>query len=214
MSSRERSTGLLKAAPLTLAVAICMAGCNKSLSVTDKHDTQVEERLPAAYGPYDDVKPYGDSAFVLPPTVYAWQQGLGLDGLPDVLTVTHDPNPVKPNYGIHNTQGGPKSYMWLYSISLQAANEAVTIERWGTHTEDVDQSYTRDEFAESFNCPNATLLPGQQYTMQFAWVNAILTGAEKATWYFVGITESGKRVKGIGVIQGLPIPKNHRADDN
>jgi hypothetical protein len=136
-----------------------------------------------------------------------------LDKLPQGIHVLHSPNPVAPKFGIMNTQG-QEGYRWLYTTTVTAINTPIQIVEWGIlYWEDnqwhaLDERLDSKEFAHYFDCPEAKITPHHEYSCDFGSFIGNLAEYDKLKWYFIGIDEDGQRVKGEGIVEGLPLTES------
>jgi hypothetical protein len=63
--------------------------------------------------------------------------------------------------------------------------------------------FTNEDFAEWYSCPQAKLRSGQTYVDPSNWSGDDTLRSAKALWYFIAVTQDGKRVKGEAVIEVL-----------
>jgi hypothetical protein len=131
-----------------------------------------------------------------------------VSSLPVGLEVVHSPARSKAQ------RGGPSGdrYTWVYHTTVRALKEPVRIiefgafvrqgNRWAftTHT---GEPFTPDDFAEWYSCPGARLLPGKEYTDPSNWGGGNEIRAASVLWYFIGLDERGRKVKGEAVVEEL-----------
>lgn len=103
-------------------------------------------------------------------------------------------------------------YTWWYKTQIQAKGSGVHIEQFGSFVWRKGQwefaNYTRKPFAtkdfsEWYSCPDGLLRPGKLFEDPTNWGSSDKLSASKALWYFIGVDEEGRRVKGEAVINGL-----------
>jgi hypothetical protein len=132
-----------------------------------------------------------------------------LESLPTGLKVTYSPPLVEAR------QGGRSGfrYTWTYSTSVAATGAPVTIEEFGAlgwvdgawvFRDEQHKTYSAKVFAEKYTCPKAQVLAGKVYTCDDAWSGADQLRPYRCKWYFIGIDERGRRVKGEAIIEELP----------
>ena len=131
-----------------------------------------------------------------------------LASLPDIITVSHSPNPVKAQ------RGGDSGYKhtWQFTTTVAAQSSQIVIEEFGSFTWHKNQwvfsnytgePFTTDDFADWYGCPGATLTVGDSFADHTNWSGNDILAAGKSKWYFIGHTESGTRVKGEAIIETL-----------
>jgi len=132
-----------------------------------------------------------------------------LASLPDGITVSHSPNPVKAQLG---GRSGSKD-TWLYTTNAAAQSDQIVIEEFGSFTwhngQWVFANFTKkpfsgNDFAEWYGCPNATLTVGNTYSDASNWTGGEVFRSGKMKWYFIGRNAMGNRVKGEAIIETLP----------
>ena len=64
--------------------------------------------------------------------------------------------------------------------------------------------FSATDFAEWYDCPNATLTVGNRYSDDSNWSGGDVLTSGKKKWYFVCRNEMGHRVKGEAIIETLP----------
>ena len=129
-----------------------------------------------------------------------------LASLPIGLEVCHNPNPVRASL---DGRSGRK-YTWLYSTTVKALNDDVEITEFGAFSWHNGQwifstiyarPFTQEEFAEWYSCPKAIIRKSEVVTDPNNYSGADVLISSKAKWYFIGITKSGRRVKGEAVVE-------------
>lgn len=133
-----------------------------------------------------------------------------LKKLPVGIEVTHTPNPARASLTEQGKRRG--KYTWWYKTQVQAKESGVRIEQFGSFVWLKGQwkfaNYTRKPFAtkdfsEWYSCPDGLLTPGKMFEDPTNWGSSNELSANKAWWYFIGVDEEGRRVKGEAVINGL-----------
>lgn len=103
-------------------------------------------------------------------------------------------------------------YSWVYRTSVRAVGEPVTITEFGAFAWQEGRwvlanytgaPFTAADFADWYSCPEAKVLPGQAYADPDNWSGGSSLARDKSLWYFIGVTSSGKRVKGEAVVDHL-----------
>lgn len=129
-----------------------------------------------------------------------------LASLPIGLEVCHNPNPVRALLG---GRSGRK-YTWLHSTTVKALDDDIEITEFGAFVWHDGQwifstiyarPFTQEEFAEWYNCPNAIIRKGEVATDPNNYSGGDVLIPSKSKWYFIGITKSGRRVKGEAVVE-------------
>ncbi|MHB0997987.1 MAG: hypothetical protein ACYC27_01980 [Armatimonadota bacterium] len=132
-----------------------------------------------------------------------------LGSLPVGLEVIHDPNPVKAMY---NGRSGRK-YTWQHSTTVKALHEDTVITEFGAFSWYKGQwifgtiyrrPFNAEEFAEWYSCPNAVIHKDESFSDPLNYSGNDVLVSSKAKWYYIGVTKSGKRVKGEAEIVKLP----------
>jgi hypothetical protein len=67
--------------------------------------------------------------------------------------------------------------------------------------------YGAKEFAEWYSCPGAVLKVGTLYSDSKNWSSGSGLNIGKQRWYFVGVDETGRKVKGEAEIDPQPVLK-------
>ena len=129
-----------------------------------------------------------------------------LSSLPDEITVSHSPNPVKAQLG------GDSGYKhtWQYTTTVAARSGQIVIEEFGSFTwrkgqwvfsNYTEKPFTAEDFSDWYNCPGATLTVGDRFSDHTNWSGNDILRTDKTKWYFIGRNETGTRVKGEAVIE-------------
>lgn len=131
-----------------------------------------------------------------------------LAALPVGLEVRHTPNPGR---AVRGGRSGAK-YTWLHQTSVKALDEDVVISEFGAFVWHRGQwvfgtifgrPFNADEFAEWYSCPQAALRKGRVATDPSNYAGDNVLRPQKTLWFYIGVTTSGKRVKGEAVAEGL-----------
>ncbi|MGL5888884.1 MAG: YceI family protein [Bacteroidia bacterium] len=122
-----------------------------------------------------------------------------LRGLPVGLIGGHDPNPTLAVYE-------DSMYVWKHNTSITSVVGDLKLIEYGSFVWTdagwyLRVSMTPQEFAQTYNCPNAQLKAGVTYTDPASWRRQeVLTGGD-ALWYYIAEDKNGKRYKGTALIE-------------
>lgn len=124
------------------------------------------------------------------------------NNLKEVLLVNHFPNPVYAT----TDQDSDFQYQWKHTTSVLSVQEAIQIESCGAYIFYNNQwnlrvDYEPKECAKLFDCPKAHMKKGQPYTFKDNWRTDNALRGGWAMWYFIGKTDSGEQVYGVGKIE-------------
>ncbi|MFO0848187.1 MAG: hypothetical protein U0871_06485 [Gemmataceae bacterium] len=101
-------------------------------------------------------------------------------------------------------------YTWVYATSVTAISEPVTITEFGafewvdgrwTFANFTSTPFSGRDFADWYSCPGGVATPDRAYTDPTNWSGRQELQSGKAMWYYLGVTASGQRVKGVAVIE-------------
>lgn len=132
-----------------------------------------------------------------------------VDELPKLregLKIVHSPNPAMAR------KGGPsgKPYTWEYATTVSSTVGPVKIVEFGglvrrhgvwVFSNYTGKPYTSKDFAEWYSCPDAKIEDGKKYTDPRNWQGSDILVDIKTRWYYIGVTASGERVKGDGLME-------------
>jgi hypothetical protein len=130
--------------------------------------------------------------------------------LPEGIEVVHSPNPV----GAVEDRD-PRSqhrYRWVYRTTVRSLGGAITVQEFGCfawHNERwvfsnfTGAAFSSQDFAEWYSCPGAKLAPERPVSDPTNWTGANELRLGRMKWYFIGLDETGRRVKGEGIIETL-----------
>lgn len=133
-----------------------------------------------------------------------------LASLPDGIEVVHSPNPVGAVEDGHPAT--QYKYRWIYRTTLKSKRGAITIEEFGcfayhneswTFSNFTGAPFSSQDFAEWYSCADAKLLPGASFSDPSNWTGSNELQAGRMKWYFIGVDEDGRRIKGEGIIHTL-----------
>ena len=134
---------------------------------------------------------------------------LEVDSLPEGIVVVHS-----PGRGVA-TEGGRSGfeYTWQFATTVKSSTaKRVRIVEFGAFSRVGDQwkfanftgkPFSGDDFSEWYGAPGAMLQPGQSYTDPQNWFGGNALKESESLWYFIGLEEDGRRVKGIGTCTHL-----------
>lgn len=132
-----------------------------------------------------------------------------LASLPDGIVVEHAPDVVKAEPWTH----GEYRIKWEFATRVAPGSGSVRIVEFGClswfATTWVFANYTGEpfgttEFAAWYGCPDGLMSAGGTYADSSNWHGADRLAAGKGLWYFIGIDEDGRRVKGRAEVAFLP----------
>jgi hypothetical protein len=132
-----------------------------------------------------------------------------LDAYPEGLQVTHAPNPVKANLEAWGREVG---YTWWHRTTVKALSSGVRIEEFGALGWDgerwvfgtiIGRPFPPAEFADAYSCPGAFLPANQEFCDFNNYRTSENLAPSRVRWYFVGIDERGRRVKGEAIVEHL-----------
>ncbi|MEM6700156.1 MAG: hypothetical protein AAF599_17260 [Bacteroidota bacterium] len=123
------------------------------------------------------------------------------DGLKEVLLINHFPNPVYAT----TDEDSEFQYLWKHTTSVLSVETAVQIESCGAYIFYNNQwnlrvDYQPKDCAKLFDCPKAKMKKGQPYTFKDNWRTDNALRGGWAMWYFIGRTDTGEQVYGVGKI--------------
>lgn len=131
-----------------------------------------------------------------------------LASLPEGIEVVHSPNPV---HAVAEQQPGHRpTYRRVYRTTVRSKSRAVTVQEFGSFAwlngrwvfaNFTGQVFSGRDFAEWYSCPDGKLLPGREAIDPSNWSGGIeQLQAGKMRWYFIGVDEEGRRVKGEAIV--------------
>jgi hypothetical protein len=132
-----------------------------------------------------------------------------LGKLPVGLRVVHEPNPALAT--LTGQSKRRSKYTWWYKTSVSATGPVVRIVEFGAFLSHegkwvqggsiTGKPYNARDFAEWYSCPKAELKPKEVYVDPTNWSSAPDLRPGRMRWYFIGVDEKGRRVKGEAVIE-------------
>jgi hypothetical protein len=126
--------------------------------------------------------------------------------IPIGLEVIHSPNPV----GAHRDGRSGQRFTWVFKTSVQSLGEPVTISEFGgfswqrghwIFSNFTKKPFTAEDFEEWYSCPGARILPNQTYSDPNNWAGDDSLEPSRTLWYFIGVTQEGKKVRGEAVME-------------
>lgn len=117
------------------------------------------------------------------------------------LEVNHFPAEVKATRDTEK----PHVYKWTHATTVVAKAEAVQIEEFGAYVwEDekwefstfTGKPFTADDFEKWYGCKGGRIEKGASCTDNRNWSSSLDIQHPRILWYYIGITQSGKRVIG------------------
>lgn len=66
------------------------------------------------------------------------------------------------------------------------------------------EPFTAENFAEWYSCKDAGVTPGNDFADPKNWGGSETLNHGKALWYFIGVDENGRRIKGEAMMEQLP----------
>jgi hypothetical protein len=154
-----------------------------------------------------DLRLLGDSGTVADEAKFITPEDL--DNLPEGIKVTHEP---KAAWATLSGKSERRSkYTWWYRTTVSTIKTDVTIVEFGGFTWEkgkwvagrsfTGKPFTGEDFAGWYKCPKSILKRVESYSDPTNWSTAEELVAGKTRWYFVGVDDNGKRVKGEAVIE-------------
>jgi polyisoprenoid-binding protein YceI len=122
-----------------------------------------------------------------------------LRGLPVGLIGGHDPNPTLAVFE-------DSMYIWKHNTSITSVAGDLKLIEYGSFVWTDEGWYLRitmtpQEFAQTYNCPNAELKAGVTYTDPASWRREEVLSGGDAMWYYIAEDKNGKRYKGTALIE-------------
>ena len=134
-----------------------------------------------------------------------------LASLPDEIAVVHAPNPVgaiEEKDAQQNT-----TYRWVYRTTVWTKKDPLRVIEFGSFSWHRGQwafanftgkPFTPEDFADWYSCPEGQLHPAEGATDPSNWTGGQRSlRAGKMLWYFIGLDQDGRRVKGEAVVELL-----------
>jgi hypothetical protein len=131
-----------------------------------------------------------------------------LDTLPVAIEVVHEPAHISAQ------RKGPsgRKYSWVYRTTVRSRGGPVVIIEFGAFVREGarwvlsntgGRPRTQRQFAEWYGCPDGVLQPGEDYSDPENWSGSDTLRNRIKRWYFIGIDDRGRRVKGEAVCEEL-----------
>jgi hypothetical protein len=131
--------------------------------------------------------------------------------LPDGIEVVHTPARVRARS--ERQPDGRVQYRWVYRTTVRAKGTPVTVQEFGSFdwhdgkwvfSNFTGKPFSGRDFADWYSCPDAKLSPDAEASDPSNWSGGIQhLQAGKMRWFFVGIDDAGRRVKGEAVVELL-----------
>jgi len=131
-----------------------------------------------------------------------------LDSLPFGLEVVHTPETVLAD----STGSSGYKYTWTFKTTIRSTGAPVTIQEFGSLMDEngrwvlgnvTKKFFTQRDFAEWYSCPDGLVTSGNEFSDPSNWVGNNCLQPGKTRWFFVGVDDKGKRVKGEAVVEQL-----------
>ncbi len=143
------------------------------------------------------------SSFIKGQSAWTNQNRLLPDKLREIpvgIFISHDPNPCYPvkidslYYWKHST----KVISTEQDLEVVACGSFIWYDKSGWHA---NMNYSKEEFANAFNCPNGILKSGQTYTYAKNWRVGKQVYDGDALWYVLAKDKNGKLFKGSALVE-------------
>ncbi|WP_445747284.1 hypothetical protein [Polaribacter sp.] len=123
----------------------------------------------------------------------------------NTLTITHSPNPNFPS--LTNVSENQSTYVWKHSTTVCSPTQDLEIVEAGSFIWyspsgwQENMQFSKETFAEKFNCKEGMLKKGNCYTYQknYRYGNQLYGG--DALWYVIAKDAQGNLYKGFGIIE-------------
>ena len=131
-----------------------------------------------------------------------------LDSLPTGLEVVHEPVAVLAKKGGVSGFG----YTWTFKTTVRSTGAPVSIQEFGSLMDEngrwvlgnvTKKFFTQNDFAEWYSCPEGLVTSGNEFSDPSNWVGNNCLRPGQVKWFYVGIDDKGKRVKGEAVVEQL-----------
>jgi hypothetical protein len=129
-----------------------------------------------------------------------------LASLPVGLVVTHYPNPIQAR--VVSDDRWP--YVWSYLTMVRALSGPIRIKEFGAFawkegawefSSMTGKPYSARHFREWYSCPDGVVRPDSHCSDSRNWSRRSSPEDSQTLWYFIGVDEKGKRVKGEAIIE-------------
>jgi len=131
-----------------------------------------------------------------------------LDKLPEGIKVAHEPKVALATLSGKSERRA--KYTWWYKTTVSATDADVTAVEFGAFTWHDGKwvagtfdgkPFTRENFAEWYQCPKGVLKRGGSCSDPTNWSTAPELAAGKTRWYVIGVDGKGRRVKGEATVE-------------
>ena len=131
-----------------------------------------------------------------------------LDSLPIGLEVVHTPETVLAD----STGASGYKYTWTFKTTVRATGAPVSIQEFGSLMDEngrwvlgnvTKKFFSQNDFAEWYSCPEGFVTSGSEFSDPTNWVGNNCMQPGKVKWFYVGIDDKGRRVKGVAVVEQL-----------
>lgn len=129
-----------------------------------------------------------------------------LASLPVGLIVTHYPNPTQARA----VSDARWPYVWHYLTTVRALVGAIRIKEFGAFawkdgawefSSLTGKPYSSRHFREWYSCPDGVVRSDSHCSDSRNWSRRSSPEDSQTLWYFIGVDEKGKRVKGEAIIE-------------
>lgn len=130
----------------------------------------------------------------------------------NTLWVYHSPNPNYPT--LTSASENQATYVWKHSTTVCSPTQDLEVVEAGSYIWyspsgwQENMQFTKETFAEKFNCLQGVLKEGMCYTFEknYRYGNQLYGG--DALWYVIAKDANGKLYKGFGIIETEKIIQN------
>ncbi len=121
------------------------------------------------------------------------------DGLQPYLQINHFPTPVYAT----TDKDVKAQYQWKHTTSVLSPAQNIQIDACGAYIFYNKQwnlrvNYDTKQCAKLFDCKKGKMKKGQPYTFKDNWRTDNRLYGGWAMWYFIGTSETGEKVYGVG----------------
>ena len=169
---------------LTVGILSILVGCKGQ---------RVQESIPSVQ---ESIPSLGDSKY---DSVMALTEG---------IEVLHSPEKVLATKG----GGSGFEYTWAHKTSVRSLVGDLTVVEFGCFAEDrgkwifstyTGEAFTADDFEEWYSCPKAVLVESMTFTDPSNWTGAVNLHESASLWYYIGVSSSGEKYRGVGKVENL-----------
>jgi hypothetical protein len=131
-----------------------------------------------------------------------------LANIPNGIEVGHNPQTVSAVYNDKDSM-----YYWVYKTTIKPVNEDIEITQFGSYGWAGDhwefgtvtgKPFEPKDFAEWYECKDAKMKKGKEYSDKNNWNNARVLQGSKSLWYYIGKNKKGELFKGTAIVNSLP----------